>query len=390
MDCAEKVNILLVDDQPGKLLAHEVILMDLGENVIRASSGREALEYLLKMDFAVILLDVNMPDMDGFETAALIRQRPRLERTPIIFITAYNTSDLDKLKGYGMGGVDYLFVPVVPEVLKAKVQVFVDLFRQKQIIRKQAEDLALHNREQTEQIRLIQELNGKLKAANDELEAFSYSISHDLRSPLRAMHGYAQALLEDVRGKLGAEGEEYLSRIQKAALRMDSLIQDILAYSRVSKTEIQTRTIDLETLISEIIQQYRVFQEPLARVVIERPLPKVEGHEGCLTQCISNLLGNAVKFVPPGTVPEVKICGQILDSRVRLWIQDNGIGIDPSHYDRIFKMFGRVHSDKLYEGTGIGLTIVKKAIEKMGGGVGVDSMPGKGSRFWIELPHRQV
>jgi signal transduction histidine kinase len=145
--------------------------------------------------------------------------------------------------------------------------------------------------------------------------------------------------------------------------------------------------IDLESLISEIIQQYRSFQEPLARISIRKPLHKVVGHEGCLSQCISNLLGNAVKFVPPGILPEVQIGSELVDSRVRLWVQDNGIGIDSNHFDRIFKMFGRVHSEKLYEGTGIGLTIVKKAVERMGGGVGVESAPGRGSRFWIELPH---
>src|SRR2546422_931863 len=156
---AEKVNILLVDDHPGKLLAHESILTELGENVVKATSGREALECLLRQDFAVILLDVNMPEMDGFETAELIRRRPRFESTPIIFITGNSTTDPDRLKGYRLGAVDYLFLPVVPEVLKTKVSVFVELARQTQLIKRQAEHLARHNQAQAEQLQMIQNLN---------------------------------------------------------------------------------------------------------------------------------------------------------------------------------------------------------------------------------------
>ena len=141
MSSASKVNILLVDDQPEKLIAHEAVLEGLGENIIKVDSGFKALEYLLKNQCAVIVLDVNMPGMDGFETATLIRQRPSLERTPIIFVSGHNVSELDRLTGYGIGAVDYLSIPVIPEVLRAKVQVFVELFRQKQIIADQARDL---------------------------------------------------------------------------------------------------------------------------------------------------------------------------------------------------------------------------------------------------------
>src|SRR5580700_558849 len=157
------VNILLVDDQPGKLMAHEAILAELGQHIVKARTGVEALGHLLRYDFAVILLDVNMPNMDGFETAALIRQRPRFEKTPIIFVTSYNTTDIDRLKGYELGAVDYLFLPVVPQVLKAKVSVFVELARQTQIIKSQAADLTAHNRRQAEQLEVIQKLNSELQ-----------------------------------------------------------------------------------------------------------------------------------------------------------------------------------------------------------------------------------
>src|ERR1700678_2172332 len=217
----EVVSILLVDDQPGKLLAHEAILSELGQRIIKARNGVEALAQLLRYDFAVILLDVNMPNMDGFETAALIRQRPRFEKTPIIFVTGYNTSDIDRLKGYELGAVDYLFLPVVPQVLKAKVSVFVELARQTQIIKTQADDLAAHNRRQAEQLEVIQKLNDDLKDANSELEAFSYTVSHDLRAPLRSISGFVGVLLEDYGACLDEAGRGHLMALDRAAKRMD-------------------------------------------------------------------------------------------------------------------------------------------------------------------------
>jgi len=382
----DKVSILLVDDQPSKLLAHATVLADPEQTIVTATSGREALECLLKQDFAVVLLDVNMPDINGFEIAMMIRQRPRYEHTPILFITGYNTSDIDRLKGYDIGAADYLFLPVIPSVLKAKVRVFVKLAQQRKLIERQAERLALNNRQQEEQIRTIQELNERLRGAVQELEAFSYSISHDLRSPLRAMQGYAQALLEDFSGKLGAEGEDYLLRISKAAVRMDTLIQDVLTYSRVSKSEVKTEPIDLDEVIQDVIKESQTMRRTEAHVVIQRPLHKVEGHQAYLTQCMSNLLENAVKFVPKDRSPEVVIRTELQEAHVRIWIEDNGIGIDPAHHARIFQMFGRINPQTDYEGTGIGLSIVKKAAERMGGSVGLESALGRGSRFWIELP----
>ena len=349
-------------------------------------SGVKALEFLLKNDCAVIVLDVNMPGMDGFEAAALIRERPSLERTPIIFVSAYNVTDLDRLKGYGIGGVDYLFVPIIPAILKAKVQVFVEVFKQKEVIRRQALDLAEQNREKESQIQVIQELNDKLEAANQELESFSYSVSHDLRGPVRAMHGFSDALLSDYQAQFPAEAVDYLNRIKNAATRMDALIRDILDYSRVTKSDLALSEVELDPLVRSIIQNYDVLGPPHANVEVQSPLGTVIAHEGCLTQCISNLLVNAVKFVPGGKRPEVKVTSEKNGVRVRLWIKDNGIGIDPSHHDRIFQMFGRVNNPSSYEGTGIGLTIVKKGVERIGGTVGLESELGKGSRFWIELP----
>jgi signal transduction histidine kinase len=386
MSSVSKVNILLVDDQPEKLIAHEAVLEGLGENIIKVDSGFKALEYLLKNQCAVIVLDVNMPGMDGFETATLIRQRPSLERTPIIFVSGHNVSELDRLTGYGIGAVDYLSIPVIPEVLRAKVQVFVELFRQKQIIADQARDLTNQNREKERQIQIIGDLNDKLLTAVEELEALSYSLSHDLRGPLRTIRGYSEVLLADFKQVLSPEGIHYLDRIAKATGRMDTLIRDVLAYNSVSKAELKTQPVALATLLESILEGDDLLRSQRARIHLERPLRDVSAHEACLSQCLSNLLSNAVKFIPKDKKPRIRVRTEPNHGNVRIWVEDNGIGIDPSQHERIFRLFGRVNDSAAYDGNGIGLSIVKRGVKRMGGDVGVESELGKGSRFWIDLP----
>jgi two-component system sensor histidine kinase/response regulator len=381
----EVVNILLVDDQPGKLMAHEAILSELGQRIIKARTGVEALAHLLRHDFAVILLDVNMPNMDGFETAALIRQRPRFEKTPIIFVTGYNTTDIDRLKGYELGAVDYLFLPVVPQVLKAKVSVFVELARQTQIIKSQAADLAAHNHRQAEQLEVIQKLNDELQIANSELEAFSYTVSHDLRAPLRSISGYVSVLLEDYGKRLDEEGRGHLSALDRAAKRMDALTRDLLAYGRVARESVTLEPVPLRPLLEAIISLTGVGKTHPANIIIAPELLDVMGHRFLLEQCLTNLISNATKFVPVGVTPEVRIHTESRGSLARLWIEDNGIGIDPSYHHKIFNIFERVGDLHKYEGTGIGLAIVQRAVQRMGGACGVESSYGQGSRFWVDL-----
>src|SRR5262249_41257696 len=180
--------------------------------------------------------------------------------------------------------------------------------------------------------------------------------------------------------KLEGDAVEYLERIKKAAVRMDALVQDVLAYSRLAKADVQIGPVDLETLLSDILRDSRGLSSSKARVSLARPLHWVLGHEACLTQSLSNLLENSAKFVAPGHIPEIRVRTELRNGRVRIWVEDNGIGIDPAHHGRIFQMFGRVHHGTAYEGTGIGLTIVKKAVERMGGALGVESTLGEGSR----------
>jgi signal transduction histidine kinase len=382
---SEKVNILLVDDQPGKLMAHEAILAELSQNVVKATSGREALECLLKQDFAVILLDINMPDIDGFTTAELIRQRPRFERTPIIFITAYNTTDIDRLKGYSLGAVDYMFLPVIPEVLKAKVGVFVELARQTQLIKRQAERLAFHNEEQGRKLETIQTLNDELREANQQLEAFTYSVSHDLRGPLRSLRGFAELLLEDHAVQLDESGRGYLERIKVAATRMDRLIRDLLEYSRIMREQLVLEPVSVAELVNEVAVNNGLPHSATLDLKVSDDLLPVVAHPTLLSQCFANLLSNAIKFVRQGQEPSVKVSTEARGERVRIWIEDNGIGIDPAYHQKVFGLFERVGDVSQHEGTGIGLAIVARAVERMGGRCGVESALGSGSRFWIEL-----
>ena len=362
-------NILIVDDRPEQLLAMQVVLADLPANIVRAESGKEALRQLLHQEFAVILLDVKMPIMDGFETAALIRQRPACQDTPIIFVTAYDLEDL--ARSYALGAVDYIQTPIVPEILRTKVGVFVDLFTKAQKIKQQAQQLQEHVQELTE--------------LNRELEAFSYSISHDMRAPLRSMQGFAQHLIDEYNGKLDEHAVSRLQRICRSAIRLDNLIQDVLSYQKILRAEAPKDQVDLDRLVRDMIQTYPDWQPPKAHIQIENALPSVIGNEAFLTQCVSSLVGNAIKFVPPGALPEIKIGSELIGSQVRVSFQDNGIGIAPEDQSRIFRLFERVSPATQYEGTGIGLTIVRKAVQRMGGQVGLQSEPGKGSRFWIQL-----
>lgn len=230
---------------------------------------------------------------------------------------------------------------------------------------------------------LVKERTAELQDLVNELEHFSYTITHDLRAPLRAMHGFAGLLAEECMDTLNEQCREYLRRITTAAGRMDRLIMDALSYSKVVRHQMPMEPVDMGRLLHGMIESYPIFQLPKADVQIDGTLPAVMGNEAGLTQCLSNLLGNAVKFMPPGRTPIVRIRAERRGERVRVWCEDNGIGIPAEMQARVFVMFQRLSKD--YEGTGIGLALVKKVVERMGGAVGVESEPGKGSRFWIEL-----
>jgi len=231
----------------------------------------------------------------------------------------------------------------------------------------------------------VRERTRELQETVSELEAFSYSISHDLRSPLRAMEGYAELLRDSYAERLDDEGRRLLERISRSAARLDLLVQDVLAYSRVANGQIELQAVTVEEVVREVLESYPQLKDKAA-IRLEGPMPPVLGHVAYLTQCVSNLIGNAVKFVRPGVPAAVRIWAEEEEDnqRVKICFEDNGIGIASNHFEEIFQIFGRIHG-KSYEGTGIGLAIVRKAVERMGGAVSLTSEVGKGSCFCLHL-----
>ncbi len=263
--------------------------------------------------------------------------------------------------------------------------------------RKQAVEALMRVKQQLEA--QVRERTATLRDTVSELEHFSYTLSHDMRAPLRAMHAFTGILLDEAQAQLAPEHQDYLQRIAAAAHRMDNLITDALQYSLVLRGKYELEPVDVSSLLREMLDSYPQFQRPAALIELVDPIPPVLASRAGLTQCFSNLLANAVKFVAPGVVPQVRIWAEEIPNRqilpltphashaadrwVRIWMQDNGIGIPGEYQEKIWEMFQRLHRE--YEGTGIGLPLVRKAAQRMGGSAGVESEPGQGSRFWLEL-----
>ena len=233
---------------------------------------------------------------------------------------------------------------------------------------------------------MVSERTQQLRESVAELESFCYSLSHDMRAPLRAIYSFIQMALAECGDKLPSDCRGYLEKSVRSADRLDRLIQEVLSFTRLSKQEIKTRSVDVEQLIRDMIEERPELRAPKADIKVEGPLLSMLGHEASLTQCITNLLDNAVKFVARGVKPSVRVYTEQRGKDARLWIEDNGFGIEADAQRKLFRMFQRIHTGDEYQGTGIGLAIVRKAVERMNGQVGVESEPGRGSRFWVQLP----
>jgi signal transduction histidine kinase len=389
----DNIKFLLVDDLEPNLLALAGLLQREGLELLHAHSGAEALELLLLHEVALAILDVQMPGMDGFELAELMRGTERTRRVPIIFLTAGALDLQRRFRGYELGAVDFLFKPIEPHILQSKAGVFFDLAKQREHL--QAAQLKL-SQHAADLEKTVEERTAQLQKTVQELEAFSYSMAHDMRAPLRGMQSFARLLIEDHSASLDPTGRNFLQRIAGSANRLDALIRDVLDYTRVLRADAALAPVDLNVLLGDILATYPNLHQSKADIRVEGLLPRVLGHEAFLTQCLSNLLGNAVKFVRPGVMPVVRIhadddAGTEPDSGrpdtrfVRIWIEDNGIGISDKDRERIFRMFERIHPAAKFDGTGIGLTIARKAAQRMGGNIGFESNTGSGSRFWIDI-----
>lgn len=264
------------------------------------------------------------------------------------------------------------------DALDAQRRAYADLAETRELLRHHASRLEEQVRHRT----------ASLQESNAELEAFSYSVSHDLRTPLRFVRGFTEAIVEESGAALSEQTQDYLRRILTAAQRMDTIINDLLSYSRLSRAEMQIVEQSLEAIVGDVLTfQYAQIQQAKAAVIVDSPLPHVRADRTGLFQALSNLVSNALKFTSQDRPPVVRIRAESRFDHVRVWIEDNGIGIDPRHHDRIFKLFERLHGASEFPGTGIGLSLVRKAVQRMGGSCGVESTEGEGSRFWIDFPN---
>jgi two-component system sensor histidine kinase/response regulator len=364
-------SVLIVDDVEANLVALEALLETVPCEVVRASSGNEALRQLLRRPFAVMLLDVQMPDMDGFEVARYARENSSTSEVPIIFITAMHETPENVLRGYSTGAFDFLFKPINPEVLRSKVEVFLDLHQSRKRLK---DEIEAH------------------RATLAELEAFNYSVSHDLRAPLRPLDGFSQALLDDYSDRLDEKGVDYLKRIRAAAQRMGMLIEDLLELSRVSRAELHRQSVDLSSIVSSIVTELRESDPARPVEVVIAPAVEVQGDPRLLRIALENLVRNAWKF--SGKRPQPRLEFGSVDGNApggtpgepTYFIRDNGVGFDPTFAGKMFQPFQRLHKATDFEGTGIGLAIVSRIVRRHDGKIWADSGPDRGATFFFTLP----
>jgi len=385
MSTEEEVSILIVDDQPSQRLAIETTLADLGHNLVKATSGKDALRCLLKQDFALILLDVHMPGLDGFETAALIRERPRSRHTPIMFLTATDTFAQLQFQGYSIGAVDYIPMPAPPEILRAKVKVFVDLFKRTENIKQQAQQLDKLNQELHLRSEEREQLNVMLQAVNKDLESFCYSVSHDLRAPLRAIDGFSCLLLERYASALDAQGQHYLQRVREGTVHMGQLIEDMLSLSRATLSEMHPRPVDLSAMAHNVIDPLQATTPDRQVEFVIAPAVQAEGDANLLRLVLDNLIGNAWKFTSKAPLARIEFGQTQQNGEVVYFVRDNGAGFDMAYVHKLFGAFQRLHAGAEFEGTGIGLATVRRIVSRHGGRVWAEGAVGKGATFFFTL-----
>jgi signal transduction histidine kinase len=384
-----RISLLLVDDRPENLMALEAVLEDQGYDFVRAASGEQALKHLMKRDFALILMDVQMPGISGFETARLIKLRDKTREIPIIFLTAISREDRFVFEGYAVGAVDYLLKPYDPGILKAKVAVFVELYKQKLQLQRQA----LLMKQQAE---LLQEANERLLQADRYKDEFLSVISHELRTPLNFITGFASLLDDEVVGPVTGEQHDCLGKILNCADRMLHLVNDLLDFAKIQaeKFMLEIRPLEYAALVEEIVGSFRSLAEP-RHIEIETTLSvdvPVAMDGARIGQVLTNLISNAIKFTPEGG--HIHIRGYLLgdaaaaDCQLVTEVTDTGIGIAQENLGKVFEKFKQLDMSATRQvgGTGLGLSISKALVEAHGGKIGVTSIERRGSTFSFVLP----
>jgi signal transduction histidine kinase len=409
--------ILLVDDRDDNLISIEAILAPNGYQFVKANSGRQALKVLLsEFDFAMILMDVKMPNLNGFETASLIYEREKLRHIPIIFITANNYGDENIFKGYQSGAIDYIFKPFNPDVLRAKVAVLIDLYKKNRLLLEQEQKLISINKSLEREIaerknseEKVKQLNRKLlenianlESANKDLERFAFMASHDLQEPLRKIRMFSDRLLTRSKN-VHEEDAKMVNRIQQAAERMQVLIVDILSFSKVSNDKSAFVESDLNAVIKDVLTEMEDEINSNNATISVQPLPSLHVRPTLMRPLFQNLISNALKYRKKDELVNIDIRSEVsfrisdrdknlVNKYCRIFIKDNGIGFDQKYADEIFGMFRRLHHNGEYSGTGVGLALCKKIAELHHGFISARSKINEGSTFIVSFPikHEEV
>lgn len=387
--------ILIVDDKKENLFSLKTLLQLNLYDVDMATSGEEALKKILRNEYELIILDVQMPGMDGYEVAENITGYSKSKDIPIIFLSAVNIDKRFVAQGYNSGGVDYITKPFDPELLLLKIKTFVRLYRQT----KELNDIKF-NLEQKVETRTaeLKQANKDLEVSNAELQQYAFVASHDLQEPLRKIITFSQMIKERVSGP--DDDPQYINRIIRSAERMRTLINDLLGYSKLDVTPVFV-PIPLSGIVEEVIADLEIVIKETNTELVTEPLPEVEVIAEQMRQVFQNIISNAIKFAKNDAPPAIRIWSDLTNERsigskaaasgryCRIYISDNGIGFNEQYLDKIFNMFQRLHGRAEYEGTGIGLSIVKKIVEKHNGIVTAQSKEGEGATFIIILPLQQ-
>lgn len=394
MTTSDPVNILMVDDQLAKLLSYEAILAGMDANLIKATSAREALEHLLKTEIAIVLMDVSMPEMDGFELAALIREHPRYQKTAIIFISAVHMTELDRLKGYEVGAIDYIPVPVIPEILRAKVNVLADLYRKSRQLEELNHELERRVEERTAELEasMASERAARIaaEAATQVREEFLSVAAHELKTPLTGLRATTQIMMRKLR-RSDVEIPDWLGKglhsVEQQTERLARLVEQLLNITRLDqdKFSIARPATDVTALTRHIVAAFNARTTRHHIVLDAEPGLVADVDPEGIEQVLSNLLDNALKYSPAGGRVDVEVKRET-DDCVRIAVRDHGIGIPADKRGAIFERFYQAHSDEHRSGLGLGLYISRRIIKQHDGEITVEYPSDGGTRFVVRLP----
>jgi len=379
---ARPKTVLIVDDMPDNLGVLTTHLEDHGYLAVVAQGGAEGIERAEFVHPDLILLDVLMPGLDGLETCRRLKASERTRDIPIIFMTAL-VDTVAKVAGFEAGAVDYVTKPLDGAEVLARIDTHLTLYRLRH-------ELELQNAQLQREILAHEQTQQALRRSNTELEQLAYVASHDMQEPLRMVASYLQLVAQRYHGRLDADADEFIGYAVDGAKRMQALINDLLAYSRIGTKARPFEPTDCNAVVKTALAQLRIAIDESGAEVVVGALPTVPGDATQLLQLFQNLIGNAIKFRGGGRPPKVDVSAEAHADGWCFAVRDNGIGIAPEYFERIFVLFQRLHGRTEYAGTGIGLAICKKIVERHGGRIWVESTPGEGAVFRFTTPREQA